>query len=86
MKLPRLYPILDTSVLETRGFAVLESARTLIAAGVRILQYRHKREFTQDRYDEAARIAEECLAAGTQFVINDRADFARLLDAGLHIG
>jgi thiamine-phosphate pyrophosphorylase len=86
MKLPRLYPILDTAVLEARGFAALESARTLIAAGVRILQYRHKREFTQDRYDEAARIAEECRTSGAQFVINDRTDFARLLSAGLHIG
>jgi thiamine-phosphate pyrophosphorylase len=86
MKLPPLYPILDTTILESRGFAVLESARTLIAAGVRILQYRHKREFTQGRYDEAARIAEECRSAGTEFVINDRADFARLLNTGLHIG
>ncbi len=86
MKLPRFYPILDTAALEARGFAVLDSARTLIAAGVRILQYRHKREFTQDRYDEAAQIAEECRRAGTEFVINDRADFARLLKAGLHVG
>jgi len=86
MKLPPFYPILDTAALEARGFAVLDSARTLIAAGVRILQYRHKREFTQGRYDEAAQIAEECCRAGTEFVINDRADFARLLKAGLHVG
>ena len=86
MKLPPFYPILDTAALEARGFAVLDSARTLIAAGVRILQYRHKREFTQGRYDEAAQIAEECCRAGTEFVINDRADFAQLLKAGLHVG
>ncbi|MGH9696591.1 MAG: thiamine phosphate synthase [Bryobacteraceae bacterium] len=86
MKLPPLYPILDTATFESRGFDVLESARTLIAAGVRILQYRHKREFTQGRYDEAAQIAEECRLAGAKFVINDRADFASLLSAGLHIG
>lgn len=86
MKLPPFYPILDTAALESRGFAVLGAARALIAAGVRILQYRHKGEFTQARYDEAAEIAEECRWAGTEFIINDRADFASLLNAGLHIG
>lgn len=84
--LPPFYPILDTAALEARGFDVIESARALIAAGVRILQYRHKREFTQSRYDEAAQIREECRSAGTDFVINDRADFAKILNAGLHVG
>jgi thiamine-phosphate pyrophosphorylase len=86
MKLPRFYPILDTAALESRGFSVLESARMLIESGARILQYRHKRAFTQNRYDEAAQIANECRSAGITFILNDRADFAKLLHAGLHIG
>ena len=37
-------------------------------------------------YDEARTIAEMCAAAGVLFVMNDRADFAHLLGAALHIG
>jgi thiamine-phosphate pyrophosphorylase len=51
-----------------------------------MLQYRHKSAFTEVRLDEARTIAELCRRAGAIFVMNDRADFARLLGCGLHVG
>ncbi|MDQ2776759.1 MAG: thiamine phosphate synthase [Acidobacteriota bacterium] len=85
-KLPRFYPILDTSVLMARGCTILDTAKSLIEAGVRILQYRHKDNWTQAHYDEAAALRTLCHDTGVLFVLNDRADFAHLLGAALHIG
>jgi len=85
-KLPRFYPILDTIALSERRCPVLETAEAWLDAGARILQYRHKDNWTQAHFDEAKRIATLCHEASVLFVINDRADFARLLGAALHIG
>lgn len=85
-RLPKFYPILDTSVLAAREFPVAPVAEVLLSAGVRILQYRHKDDFTQKHYDEAKHLAELCQDAGVLFVLNDRADFARLLRCALHVG
>lgn len=85
-QVPRFYPILDTAILRSRQFPVPEFARTLVAAGVRILQYRHKEAWTQADYDEAAEVRDVCHESGVLFVINDRADYAKLLGAALHIG
>ena len=85
-QLPRFYPILDTLALAERRDWPLTAAGGLVEAGVRILQYRHKAEWTQARFDEAKRIATLCHEAGVLFVLNDRADFARLLGAALHVG
>jgi thiamine-phosphate pyrophosphorylase len=76
MKLPPFYPIVSS----------LAAAEILIEAGARILQYRNKDFFSRAAFEEAARIAELCRNAGALFVINDRADIAKLLDAGLHLG
>jgi thiamine-phosphate pyrophosphorylase len=61
-------------------------SRALLSAGVRILQYRHKRAWTQTHFDEAKAIAALAREAGALFVVNDRADFANLLDAAVHLG
>ena len=85
-KPPRFYPILDTAVLAGAGYSIIQTADTLLAAGAKILQFRHKADWTQQNYDDAAKISELCQAAGVSFVINDRADYAQLLGAGLHVG
>lgn len=85
-KLPRFYPILDTTALSKRKCLPVTAAEVLIEAGVRILQYRHKDDWLQMHFDEAKRIAKVCHEAGVLFVLNDRADFARLLGAALHVG
>jgi thiamine-phosphate pyrophosphorylase len=85
-KLPRFYPILDTTFLLHREYPVLLAAAALIEAGAKILQYRHKDVWTQAQFDEAKQINGMCNEAGVLFVLNDRADFAKLLHAALHVG
>jgi thiamine-phosphate pyrophosphorylase len=85
-KLPRFYPILDTTALSARECSVVLAAEALLEAGVRILQYRHKKAWTQLHFDEAKRIARLCHEVGVLFVLNDRADFAHLIGTALHIG
>ena len=84
--LPRFYPILDTAALAAQACPVLNAARTLLEAGVKILQYRHKENWTPTEYDEAAQLKVLCDQAGALFVLNDRADYSHLLDAALHLG
>ncbi len=84
---PRIFPILDTPALMRRGFEDWTmAARAMLAGGARILQFRHKSEWTRAVFEEAEQIAEHCRRAGASFVVNDRADMAKLLDAGLHVG
>jgi len=84
--LPPLYPILDTALLARLGMPVEAAAEAMLAAGVRLLQLRHKGHFSRAAFLAAERIAELCRQAGAAFIVNDRADVACLLGAGLHIG
>lgn len=84
--LPRLYPILDTALLARLGMPVEAAAEAMLAAGVRLLQFRHKGGFSRTAFEAAERVAELCRQAGAALIINDRADIARLLGAGLHVG
>ncbi len=82
MTLPRFYPILDTALLARRGLAVEEAARAIIDGGAGILQFRHKGTFSRELFEQAERVAK----MGALFIVDDRADIARLLDAGVHVG
>ena len=85
--LPRLYPILDTGALTRRGCEDWTLvARGMLAGGARILQIRHKEHWTRAAFAHAEEIAAECRKACAELVINDRADMAKLLDAGVHVG
>jgi thiamine-phosphate pyrophosphorylase len=86
ISLPLIYPILDTSTLDARGCPVAEAAEALLEAGAGILQFRHKGPFTRSILASAERIGEMCRNAGALYVIDDRADVALLLNAGVHIG
>ena len=86
MKLPAFYPILDTELVERSGLRPRDAATVLLEAGARILQFRHKSFYSRAVFDEGRTIAELCRSGGALFVINDRADIAKLLDAGLHLG
>jgi len=86
MTIPAFYPVLDTEVLARRGIGVVTAAETLLDAGAKILQFRHKAFFSRAVFEEASRVAELCRAANALFVMNDRADFAMLLNAALHLG
>jgi thiamine-phosphate pyrophosphorylase len=86
MRLKSFYPILDTDTAARRGIDPVEAARAILDGGARMLQFRHKGFFSRDIFDHAREIAALCRDADAMFVINDRADVARLLGAGLHLG
>lgn len=86
MTLPRLYPILDTATLSARGCPAETAAEAILAGGARILQFRHKGHFSRDVFKQAESVAGMCHREGAIFIIDDRADVAMLLGAGVHAG
>ena len=86
LKLPRVYPILDTESLEARGLTLESAAAALLGGGAGILQFRHKGHWGREIFEPAGRVARLCREAGAPFIVDDRADFAMLLEAGLHVG
>jgi thiamine-phosphate pyrophosphorylase len=86
MKLPRVYPILDTESLDARAIALETAAAAFLDGGAGILQIRHKRHWSRDFFASARTVARLCREAGATLIVNDRADFALLLRAGLHVG
>ncbi len=86
MKLPRIYPILDTASLQARGIGLETGAAAMLEGGAGILQIRHKAHWTRGFWASAQQVAGMCRESGAMLVVNDRADFAMLLEAGLHVG
>ena len=82
MNVPRFYPVLDTSYCSDP----VEAARAILDGGARILQFRHKSAFSRAVFETARAVADLCRTAGAIFIVNDRADVAMLLEAGLHVG
>ena len=86
MTLPRYYPILDVATVRRLGFEPVEVAQQMFEGGTRILQYRDKAQLTRASLDVAMRIAGMAKKFGVTFVMNDRADLAKMLNAALHLG
>jgi thiamine-phosphate pyrophosphorylase len=86
MRFPRVYPILDTETLAQHGIALDTAAAALLEGGAGILQVRQKGHWTRQVFESARQVACLCREAGAVLVVNDRADFAMLLEGGLHIG
>jgi thiamine-phosphate pyrophosphorylase len=80
------YPVLDSELLLRREFSVVLAAEAILEAGARILQFRHKGFFSRHVFEDAQRVAALCRTAQAIFVVNDRADIAMLLGAGVHLG
>lgn len=86
MQLPRVYPIADTETLARCGVELSAAAAAWLEGGAGILQIRHKGHWSRDLFDAARQVARLCRETGATLVIDDRADFAVLLQAGLHVG
>ena len=86
MILPAFYPILDTETAARRGIGVVDAAAGILEGGAAILQFRHKEFWSRETLETLQRVAELCRIAGVQFIVNDRADMARLVGGGLHLG
>ena len=83
--LPRLYAIIDPA--QCGGRPLLEVTEALLAAGVRLIQLRDKQASSRSLYASAQQIAQCVRAAGGTFILNDRTDVARAVDAdGVHLG
>jgi thiamine-phosphate pyrophosphorylase len=86
MRLPRVYPILDTESLERRGIPLETAAAAFLDGGAGILQIRHKGHWSRRFFATAQTVARLAREARATLIVNDRADFALLLGAGLHVG
>jgi thiamine-phosphate pyrophosphorylase len=86
MRLPPFYPIVDSALLEKRPMTCEAAAGALLAGGAKILQFRHKSQWTRGTLETARRISALCHTAGALFVVNDRVDFAMILHAAVHVG
>jgi thiamine-phosphate pyrophosphorylase len=64
-----------------------ECAAKLVAAGVRLLQYRNKEASARELLEKSRAIAELVCPQGVMFFVNDRPDVAYLAGAdGVHVG
>jgi thiamine-phosphate pyrophosphorylase len=82
--LPRLYVILDAALLK---IPAKECAKSLVDAGVRLIQYRNKRASGRELFETSLELSEYLNPLGVQFIVNDRADVAALAGAGgVHVG
>jgi thiamine-phosphate pyrophosphorylase len=81
-----LYPILDSALLAARQCSLETAAGAMLEAGAAILQIRHKGHWTRDLFEQAQLVMRLCEHAAIPLIVNDRADVALLLNAGLHLG
>jgi thiamine-phosphate pyrophosphorylase len=84
LRLPALYAIVDP--LDT-GRDRVTLAETMLAGGARLVQLRCKEATPRELLALAARIAPLARRAGALFLVNDRPDIARAVEAdGVHLG
>ena len=84
---PVVYPIIDSAVTKAAGHDLVQMASALADAGARIVQYRHKGEFSRTIFDEVRAVSTVLRKAGVASVVNDRADIALAVKAdGVHVG
>ena len=87
---PPLYAIIDAALLKT---SELSFAEMMAESGVELLQYRNKRATSRELFEASqsisARLSRLARAEAYEprFIMNDRADIARLVKAqGVHVG
>jgi len=84
-RLPRLYPILDSSCFTSEA-ALFEAARALVASGCSILQYRNKTGSSREMLSHARELR-RIVPRTVKLIMNDHADLALAADFdGVHVG
>jgi thiamine-phosphate pyrophosphorylase len=82
--LPRLYVILDATLLTV---SAMDCAQELAAAGVRLMQYRHKHAPAGELLKVSLDLVSELQPQGITFIVHDRPDVAAIANAsGVHVG
>jgi len=84
--LPKLYAIVDRETLDKRGLSVRAFAEELREGGVRLVQYRDKKNGPQEVLRVAGEIEAAFAGIDAMLILNDRADLAALLGWGVHVG
>ncbi len=80
----RLHVVTDTDLQRRHAHADL--ARLAALGGADTVQFRHKRGPMRDRWTALAGAADACRAAGVALVVDDHADLAFAVGAGVHVG
>lgn len=80
-----LYAITDAP--HARGRSTEEVAAAMLAAGIRIIQYREKDKAPRTKLTECRALRALTRQAGALFIVNDHPDLALLTEAdGVHVG
>jgi thiamine-phosphate pyrophosphorylase len=77
-----LYPIADAGSCRD----VVALAEAILAGGARLLQLRAKDASTRELVALARAVQARAVRAGALLILNDRADVARLVGTGVHLG
>jgi thiamine-phosphate pyrophosphorylase len=81
---PRLYAIIDPTFLAISELALAEA---LAESGVQLIQYRNKMGTSRQFFEISAQLSNVLNPRGVRFIVNDRADIARLANGGgVHVG
>jgi len=84
LALPPLYVILDAALLPSDP---IQLTTRLLDAGARLFQYRNKTSSSRELLHASQALCLTVLQHGGSFIVNDRADIARLAGAsGVHLG
>lgn len=76
-----------TSEPHSLGRGNIETSREILAAGVKILQYREKNKKQGEMYQECLALRKMTREAGAMFLVNDHLEIAVAVEAdGVHIG
>jgi thiamine-phosphate pyrophosphorylase len=87
IELPLFYPIIDTEFLAKQGIDPFKLLSELLAAGARMVQYRHKSRYGPNELEQVRALTRAVQRAGGKMIVNDRADLALLAGAdGVHVG
>src|SRR5437899_772371 len=82
-----LYAILDADVAGRAGWALTDLATACLSGGARLLQIRAKQASGAWLLEVASAITEQARTASATVIVNDRADVARMANAGgVHVG
>lgn len=71
----------------SKGRTNIQVVTEMIAAGIKVIQYREKDKSSKEMYEECLAIRKLTQEAEVTFIVNDRLDLALAVDAdGLHLG
>lgn len=71
----------------SKGRSNIEVVKEMLAAGIKVIQYREKEKSMREKYKECVEIRKLTVKAKATFIVNDHVDLALAVGAdGVHIG